>query len=235
MAYNCPNGGCERILRFSNPTLTRQGIPLGSEKADNARFIRERLHIYANFRPSVALSIPEQPQSPLATLPPPSSNSGVGVYSRITKQLATVPYPGSLIGAAGNMFEVVAKRDLKITGFSVTAYAATTVVVEVYMLNELGSFVSNEYDPSAWTLIGGATLATRENQATPLPPESISSVFVKQATSQAFYVTFQAETNYNRYSRAIQFGDVYAENDDIQFKVVRHNGCLLAGSYLNLR
>jgi hypothetical protein len=165
------------------------------------------------------LAIPEQPESQLSA--PPPSNSVVGVYSQVTQQLATVPYPGSLIGAAGNMFEVVAKKDLKITGFSVTAYAATTVVVEVYMLNELGSFVGNEYNPAAWTLIGGATLDTRENQATPLPPESISSVLVKQGTSQAFYVTFQAETNYNRYSRATQFGDVHAENDDIQFKVVR--------------
>lgn len=118
------------------------------------------------------------------------------------------------------MFEVVARKDLKITGFSVTTFAATTAIVEVYKLNKPGSFVGEEYNADAWTLIGSATLETLENKPTALPPGSISGVIVKQATTQAFYVTFQADTNYNRYSRASRYGEIYAQNDDIQFKVV---------------
>ena len=216
MAYNCPDGGCQRILRFSNPSMLKQGIPLGTESENNARFIRERLQIYAKFRPSV-LSVERQPVPQLAA-PPPSTSTAV--YPRNTQRLDTVPYPGSLIGAAGNMFEICAKTDLKVTGFAVTPYAATTVVVEVYKLNELGSFVGNEYLPDAWTLIGAATIETRENVPNPLPPGTIAPVEIRKDTTQSFYVTFQADTNYNRYSRASVFGAVSTENEDIQFKVV---------------
>ncbi|CAB9504868.1 Peptidyl-Asp metalloendopeptidase [Seminavis robusta] len=217
MAYNCPDGGCQRILRFSNPKRTRQGVPLGNVKSDNSKWIRSHLRLYASFRPSIVLTIPKKPQPQLTSVP--RIQNIAGVYPTETRQLDTVPYPGSLIGAAGNMFEVVAKKDLKITGFSVMAYAATTAVVEVYKLSELGSFVGNERNPQAWQLIGGATLDTKENKASALPFQTIEAVEVSKGETQSFYVTFHANTNYNRYSRASQFGDVFAQNDDIQFKV----------------
>jgi len=219
MAYNCPDGGCQRVLRFSNPGQSRQGIPYGTASADNARFIRERLNIYANFRQSV----PSVDSGPLPQLAAPAinPNTATAVYPRTTQKLQTVPYPGSLIGAAGNMFEIVAKKPIKVTGFAIMPYAATTAVVEVYKLNEPGSFVGKEYVPGAWTLIGAATLETNENKANSLPPGTIEPVTVQKDTTQAFYVTFQADTNYNRYSRAPVFGAIHAQNDDIQFKVVR--------------
>jgi hypothetical protein len=97
MAYNCPDGGCQRILRFSSPSKSRNGTPLGNGSADNARFVQERLAVYANFRPSVVLTLPEsEPQ--VASAPPASTI--VGVYSRDTKALVTVGSPGSLIGKA---------------------------------------------------------------------------------------------------------------------------------------
>lgn len=227
MAYNCPDGGCERILQFSTPSKSRQGVQFGDAQADNARFISERLHIYANFRQSVlAIQEPTQPQPQAQlTLPVPqaSSQTTAAVYSRATERLETVSHPGSLIGAAGNMFEIIAKTDLKVTGFSVTPYAATTCIVEVYKLNQPGSFAGKERDSEAWTLIGRAEIETKENQPNTLPPGIIDPVIVNAATTQAFYVTFQDETNYNRYSRAHTFGEVVAQNDDIQFKVVSGN------------
>jgi hypothetical protein len=143
------------------------------------------------------------------------------LYPRGTSELETVDNPGSLIGAAGNIFDVVAKRDLKITGFAVTAFAATTVTVEVYKMKNSGTHIGNEYNPGAWTLIGGATIRTRADRPTSLPPGSLSGgVTIPEGSIQAFYITYQADNNYNRYSRASQLGDVYAQNDDIQFKVV---------------
>lgn len=100
------------------------------------------------------------------------------------------------------------------------AFAATTAVVEVYKLNQPGSFVGEEYNPDAWTLIGSATIATLDNEPTALPSGTISNVVMAEGTTQSFYVTFQADTNYNRYSRASRYGEISAQNDDIQFKVV---------------
>lgn len=220
MAYNCPDGGCQRILQFSTPSKARNGIQYGNVQADNARFIRERLETYAKFRQSVPFNPPAEPQlSP----PTPQGSVTASVYPKNTGRLDTVAHPGSLIGAAGNMFEVVAKTDVKVTGFAVTPYAATTCIVAVYKLNELGDFVGKELDPAAWTLIGRAEIETKENEFNALPPGTIDPVFVKEGTTQSFYVTFQDDTNYNRYSRASKFGEVASENNDIQFKVVSAN------------
>ena len=100
------------------------------------------------------------------------------------------------------------------------AFAATTATVEVYKLKKPGSFVGQEYNPSAWTLVGSATIETLDNKPTALPPGTISNVIIQQGMTQSFYVTFQANTNYNRYSRASQYGEIYAQNEDLQFKVV---------------
>jgi hypothetical protein len=225
MAYNCPDGGCERILRFSDPNLsTSQGIPYGTAQEDNARYIRERLHILANFRPTVVAT---EPSTSAQLAAPPTTRFVAVVYPRGTNELETVERPGPLIGAAGNMFEVIAKKDLRVAGFAVTAFASTTVTVEVYKLKATGTFAGQEYNPGAWTLIGGATIQTKANAPTPLPPGSISGTEVRQGTVQAFYVTFKADTNYNRYSRASQIGLVFTQNDDIQFKVVRFKPELL--------
>jgi hypothetical protein len=118
------------------------------------------------------------------------------------------------------VFLVFAKNGIQVTGFSVMAYAATTAVVEIYKLKQLGSFIGEEYNADAWTLIGSAKINTFDNKPTPLPPGTISNAIIQQGTTQSFYVTFRSDTNYNRYSRASRYGDVVAENDDLQFKVV---------------
>ena len=115
---------------------------------------------------------------------------------------------------------VVAKKDILVTGFSVMSFAATTATIEVYKLKEAGSFVGEEHNPDAWTLIGSTTIDTLDNRPTPLPPGTISDVAIRSGATQSFYVTFHSDTNYNRYSRASTYGEVNAENSDLQFKVV---------------
>ena len=230
MAYNCPDGGCQRILQFSTPSKARNGVQYGNVKADNARFIRERLYTYANFRQSVPEVLKVTEPEPQLALPTPQGVSA-SVYPKNTVRLETVPYPGTLVGAAGNMFELVAKTDLKVTGFAVTPYAATTCIVAVYKLNELGDFVGKERESLAWTLIGRVEIETKENEFNTLPPGTIDPVIIKAGTTQSFYVTFQDDTNYNRYSRASAFGDVASENDDIQVKVVSTTQVLLHTMY----
>ena len=49
MAYNC-DGGCPRVLRWSNPELTYDGAPQGTAEQDNARSINNVRTVAANFR-----------------------------------------------------------------------------------------------------------------------------------------------------------------------------------------
>ena len=50
MAYACPGVPCPRILQFSNPRLTYEGLPTGTPLQDNARAIDEAAFLVANFR-----------------------------------------------------------------------------------------------------------------------------------------------------------------------------------------
>lgn len=51
MAYNCPNGGCPRVNRWSNPALTYNGQTTGLENAaDNSRSLNNSVVSVANFR-----------------------------------------------------------------------------------------------------------------------------------------------------------------------------------------
>ncbi len=63
MAYNCPNG-CTRVQHFSNPNVNYNGLPTGvSDWADNARSLNQAISTVANWRNSVATSVPAAPSS----------------------------------------------------------------------------------------------------------------------------------------------------------------------------
>lgn len=55
MAYDCPSGGCPRVLHFSNPDVAYSGAPTGTAvQHDNARSIDDNAATVANFRQAVA-------------------------------------------------------------------------------------------------------------------------------------------------------------------------------------
>jgi hypothetical protein len=55
MAYDCPGGGCPRVLHFSNPDVSYSGAPTGTAvQHDNARSIDSNASIVANFRPDAS-------------------------------------------------------------------------------------------------------------------------------------------------------------------------------------
>lgn len=55
MAYDCPSGGCPRVLHFSNPGVTYSGAPTGTAaQHDNARSIDDNASTVANFRQAVS-------------------------------------------------------------------------------------------------------------------------------------------------------------------------------------
>lgn len=54
MAYDCPSGGCPRVLHFSNPDVSYSGAPTGTAvQHDNARSIDNNANTVANFRQAV--------------------------------------------------------------------------------------------------------------------------------------------------------------------------------------
>ncbi len=55
MAYDCPSGGCPRVLHFSNPDVAYSGAPTGTAaQHDNARSIDDNASAVANFRQAVS-------------------------------------------------------------------------------------------------------------------------------------------------------------------------------------
>lgn len=227
MAYNCP-GGCTRLLRFSSNALTDNGIPLGSWKEDNARFIRERLSLYANFRTALVQS--RAPPHLTSSMPGIQAGTSEQSMSSGTRFLETVSAPGTLIGASGNMFDIVAKKRIRVTNLAVTSYASTIATIEIFILKNPGSFEGHEYDKRKWQLIGITTIQTTKNHPSTLPEDTFLPVEIEEGQTQAFYVTFREDTNYNRYTRGTSVGEVYAQNDEIQFKTVSRMMSVMVGA-----
>jgi len=53
MAYPCPTGSCPRLMRFSNPSLTYNGMPTGTANHNNATALNNTASAVANFRQAV--------------------------------------------------------------------------------------------------------------------------------------------------------------------------------------
>jgi hypothetical protein len=222
MAYDCPSG-CPRIQYFSTPSINYNGQALGNAVTNNAQQIRKNLSFFANYRQSVAVVAPQSAPTPapvvVAVPQPAPTPSPIAVVPTgpPTNQLSLqTVFNGGFIGAAGNMFDIKAKTDLKITNFAMHAYAPTTVTIEVYMKKAVGTCVGAQKDPSQWQRIGQATFVSKgAGVATVLPTGTFSPVSVKAGNIQAFYITFKSTTNYNRYSPGSTLGSVQSSNADL--------------------
>ena len=214
MAYDCPNGGCQRVGYFSNPDVRYQGSQIGDSGANNAKWIRDNMPAYANFRQSKPLSTPNTPpQTP--TPAPTAAPRGPSAAPTNDDSLITV-LSGGFIGGAGNMFDIRAKTDLSVTNFAMHSYAATEVTVEVWKKIAVGTCVGAQSDQSQWEAIGSATFeSSQAYRASIMPPNSFPPVYIKEGDIQAFYVTFTAVTNYNRYSPGSKLGNVQSSNGDM--------------------
>jgi Metallo-peptidase family M12 len=238
MAYDCP-GGCPRIQYFSTPSVTYNGQSLGNAITDNAQQIRNNLSAFANYRQSVAVVAPQSAPTPApiaVAVPQPAptrSPIAVVVTGPPTNQLSLqTVLTGGLIGAAGNMFDVRAKTDLKVTNFAMHAYAATTVTIEVYMKKTVGTCVGTQKDSSQWQRIGQATFVSKgAGVPTILPTGTFPPVSVKAGDIQAFYITFKSNTNYNRYSPGNTLGKVQSSNADLDVLEGYAKGYLFGDDY----
>ena len=245
LAYDC-SPSCPRLLRFSNPNIKYNGLPTGSFSADNAAHIRNNLLAYANFRQSVASDDPPTPQPspkptpqptrqptphpmvaviiPLPTVAPPTPAPTLGFVSRAPVQSSstlslTAPFKGGVNGAAGNMFDIRAAKNLSVTNFAVHAGAASLVTVEIYKKKTVGRFLGTQFNSTQWAKIGQATFESKAlGNPSILPMGTFAPVFVKAGVVQAFYVTFTQATNLNVYTTGSTYGAVQVSNGDLAIR-----------------
>jgi Metallo-peptidase family M12B Reprolysin-like len=215
MAYDC-KGSCPRVQYFSNPSLNFNGRSLGDKGSDNASWIRKYLAAFANFRPSVNI-LPFN-SNPILSLEPTSSPTVAPTRPPTNEHTFPVDLEGGYVGAEGNMFDIRATTNLYIRNFAVHALAATEVTVEVWKKITLGTCIGTAvYDSDQWQLIGQASFVSNPTgTASPLPEGTIPAVFVKAGDIQAFYITFAAVTNYNRYNAGEELGAIYKANEHLQ-------------------
>ncbi|KAI2508882.1 Metallo-peptidase family M12B Reprolysin-like [Fragilaria crotonensis] len=227
LAYDC-SPSCPRIQYFSNPNINYNGRTLGSSRANNAQQIRNNLSAYANYRQSIPVNPPPtsppappptSPPAPPPTIPTPAPTVSVTNPGPSTSLSLSTTFAGGFIGAAGNMFDIRATKDVFITNFAVHATSASTVTVEVYRKISLGRFLGTQSTPSKWVKIGTATFGTNGMGSPSMLPEgTFSPVLIKAGTIRSFYVTFTEGTNLNRYSAGRTYGTTLVSNSDLTIR-----------------
>ncbi|HEX6811710.1 MAG TPA: hypothetical protein VF384_08820 [Planctomycetota bacterium] len=114
---------------------------------------------------------------------------------------------------SGNMFDIVGLQPVVINGFDVNLTGTATI--EVYAVTAGTTYVGNEANPSAWTLLGTAPNVVGLGAGVPTPVPITFSVPVNPAQQQGFYVT--VTTGSLAYTNGTLVGSVFAANSDIQF------------------
>ncbi|HEX5050739.1 MAG TPA: hypothetical protein VFZ65_03105 [Planctomycetota bacterium] len=111
------------------------------------------------------------------------------------------------------MFDIVGVQPVVISGFDVNLTGTATI--EVYKITAGTSYVGNEANPSAWTLLGTAANVVGAGPGVPTPVPLALNVPINPAQVQGFYVTTTAGTL--TYTNGTLLGSVFAQNSDIQF------------------
>ncbi|MBU1413860.1 hypothetical protein KKC22_20280 [Myxococcota bacterium] len=124
----------------------------------------------------------------------------------------TTPLAGGN-GWAGSMFDVVAQRNVTITGFAGSFYAGAQTVEIWY---RTGTYVGNTSGMTGWTQLGTTSITGQGNGvATPIPINL--SVQVNAGQRVAFWVTCQGTYGSgNIYTSGPTAGTLLASNADLQ-------------------
>jgi len=121
-------------------------------------------------------------------------------------------------GQAGNMFDLTATNDVSICSFDVhTSAAAPGLVAEVYTVTAGGTYVGNETNPGAWTLVGTTTFTgLGPNVVTPL--NLGLGITMPAGTTLGFYVTVQGTVPaFLAYTNGAALGAPFASDANLTF------------------
>ena len=148
--------------------------------------------------------------------------------SALTAQSLSTTFAGGN-GQSGNMFDIVGVQSVTITGFDIHVGTGTWDVA-VYRTASGTSYVGNEANASAWTLLGTATGVAGLGQGVPTPLPLTLSVPIGSGTTQGFYVTVTNGTSII-YTNGTAVGNVYAQDGFIQFLEGAGIGYPFAGTF----
>lgn len=155
---------------------------------------------------------------PFAGLATPRIWNGTIYYVPAVPDDLTTTFTGSN-GAHGNMFDIEALDPVAITDFDVSLRPGTWDL-EVYIVAGGGTFVGNETNAAAWTLVGavGGVISNGLNVPTPLP--MAVNTLIPAGGRQGFYVTVTSAgptTTAMTYTGGTGLGNLYAQDDHIRF------------------
>ncbi len=133
-------------------------------------------------------------------------------------------------GGAGNMFDVVARKDLVLTEVEIHTYATTFLDVEVW--TRLGTFQGNENERSRWDLIKSERVLGRgAGKGTRI---RIPNVEIRAQKTRSFYIT-AANGGSLAYSKGSAVGTVYVSNEDLQIMEGVSKAYQFGTTFLNRR
>lgn len=138
-----------------------------------------------------------------------------GLVSAQTQTLTTTFTSNN--GQSGNMFDLVAVGGVPITiqSFDVNIDTGITDLIEVYALTAGGSYIGNEANAGAWTLIGSATV-TSAGTDVPTPLNLALNFLIPAGATQAFYITTTATSSIN-YTNGTTEGVSFANDGFLDF------------------
>ena len=138
-----------------------------------------------------------------------------GLVSAQTQTLTTTFTSNN--GQSGNMFDLVAVAGVPIViqSFDVNIDTGITDLIEVYALTAGGSYIGNEANAGAWTLIGSATV-TSAGTDVPTPLNLSLNFVIPGGATQAFYITTTATTSIN-YTNGTTEGASFANDGFLDF------------------
>ena len=116
-------------------------------------------------------------------------------------------------GQAGNMFDVTALNDVTIQCFDVNLGLTAPVTIEVYAVTGGGSYVGNEANSLAWTLLA-SVLAVPAGPGLPTGLGLGLGLQMPAGTTQGFYVTTTGPIM--SYTNGSVPGGLYASDPNIQ-------------------
>ena len=121
-------------------------------------------------------------------------------------------------GQAGNMFDLNATTDISICSFDVhTSAAAPGLVAEVYTVTAGGTYVGNEANAAAWTLVGTTTF-TGLGPGVVTPLNMSLGITMPAGTTLGFYVTVQGTVPaFLAYTNGTNLGGVFASDANLTF------------------
>lgn len=109
----------------------------------------------------------------------------------------------------GAMFDVVAKQDIHVIGFDLNLSDNSGNPHNVLVYSKQGSYFGFEFDASAWTLLGAASVISAGPDSPTALPLALD-VRISTGTTQAFYVTTQGTAM--EYTNGTSEGAVYTSN-----------------------